>query len=52
MMPAARDSGRSQRSPCWISHHSFSQVTMTSPKAASRTVLPESRAATLQPRTV
>ena len=46
--PAERRSGRSQRWPCASSQASFSQVTMTSPKAASTSGLPESFAATLQ----
>ena len=48
MRPEDRDSGASQASPSLISHHSFSHVVMTSPKAASTRALPESRQATLQ----
>ena len=49
MTPAERRSGRSQRSPSRASQASFSQVTITSPNAASTIGLPESRAATLEP---
>lgn len=41
-------SGFSQRSPSLSSQLIFSQVTVTSPKAASRMGLPESLEATLQ----
>ncbi len=41
-------SGFNQRSPSFSNQHIFSQVTRTSPKAASRMGLPESRDETLQ----
>jgi hypothetical protein len=48
MIEDERDSGRSQRSPSLMSHQIFSQVTITSPNAASTMGFPESRAETLQ----
>ena len=48
MVPAERDSGRRYRSPSWHSHQIFSQVTITSPKAASTMGLPLSMADTLR----
>ena len=47
MMPGARFSGLSHLWPYLSSHQIFSQVTMTSPRAASTAVLPESRDDTL-----
>ena len=48
MAPALRRSGRRWRSPSRASQASFSQVTITSPNAASTMGLPESRADTLR----
>lgn len=48
MAPALRRSGRRWRSPSRASQASFSQVTITSPNAASTIGLPESRADTLR----
>ena len=48
MRPGERHSGRKCRAPLLMSHCAFSQVTISSPKAASTRGLPESRAATLQ----
>lgn len=48
MAPAERFSGLSQLSPSLRIQAIFSQVTITSPNAASTKGLPESRAATLQ----
>ncbi len=47
MAPEERCSGRRYFSPSLISHAIFSQVTITSPKAASTKGLPESMEATL-----
>ncbi len=47
MAPALRFSGSRYWRPSLTSHQIFSQVTMTSPKAASTIGLPESRADTL-----
>ena len=48
MRPADLLSGRSQRWPSRSNQTAFSQVVMTSPKAASTMVFPESSAETLR----
>ena len=48
MIPEDLRSGRRWRSPSRSSQAIFSQVTITSPKAASTTGFPESSAATLR----